>query len=101
MQITGDPARDRDALIATSPTRQAANFRAPVLLLHGRADFIVRVEQSERMRDALQRAGKQVRYLDFEDEGHYWANWEPENRQRLLEEVGSFLGEQLGAPAPQ
>lgn len=96
VQVTGDPGRDRDALIATSPMRHATNFRAPVLLIHGRADYIVRVEHSERMRDALQRAGKQVRYVDFEDEGHYWGNWEPENRQRLLEEIGNFVGEHLG-----
>jgi dienelactone hydrolase len=96
VQVIGDPARDRTALDATSPARHADNFRAPVLLIHGRADGIVYVEQSEVMRDALQRAGRQVRYVEFEDEGHYWGNWEPANRQRLLEEIGGFLAEHLG-----
>jgi dienelactone hydrolase len=96
LDVIGDPDRYRDALVAASPARQAGNFRAPVLLIHGRADGIVRVEQSETMRDALQRAGKPVRYLDFEDEGHFWSNWEPANRQRLLEEVGGFVAEHLG-----
>lgn len=96
VQVTGDANRDRDELIAVSPARRADAFRAPVLLLHGRADYTVRVEQSETMRDALRRAGKPVEYIDFEDEGHYWSNWEPANRQRLLEEVDRFLGQHIG-----
>lgn len=98
VHVIGDPSRDREALIAASPARLAANFRAPVLLLHGRADGVVQVEQSERMREALQGAGKPVRYIDFEDEGHYWGNWEPETRQRLLESVDQFLAEHLAPP---
>jgi dipeptidyl aminopeptidase/acylaminoacyl peptidase len=99
VEVAGDPNADRDALIATSPQRHAANFRAPVLLIHGRSDYVVRVEQSEAMRDALRRAGKPVEYLDFEDEGHFWGYWEPENRQRLLETVDRFLDQHIGAPA--
>ena len=94
--VTGDANADRDALIATSPARHAENFTAPVLLIHGRDDYTVRVEQSEAMRDALRRAGKQVEYLDFEHEGHYWSYWEPENRQRMLETVGRFLSQNNG-----
>jgi dipeptidyl aminopeptidase/acylaminoacyl peptidase len=94
--LVGDPNRDRDALIATSPARHAANFRAPVLLIHGRADYIVQVDQSETMRGALRRAGKPVEYVDFEHEGHFWPWWEPENRQRMLEEIERFLGQHLG-----
>jgi dipeptidyl aminopeptidase/acylaminoacyl peptidase len=97
VEVTGDANADRQALIATSPARHAANFTAPVLLIHGRADYTVRVEQSETMRDALRRAGKPVQYIDFEDEGHYWAYWEPENRQRMLEEIDRFLGQHIGA----
>jgi dienelactone hydrolase len=97
VEVAGDPNADRDALIATSPARHAGNFTAPVLLIHGRDDYIVRVEQSETMRDALRRAGKPVEYLDFPDEGHYWHNWEPENRQRLLETIDRFLDQHIGA----
>lgn len=96
VQITGDPNRDRDALLAVSPARHAENFRAPVLLIHGRRDGIVRVEQSEAMRDALRRAGKTVEYIDFEDEGHYWNNWEEPNRRRLMEEIDRFLAAHIG-----
>jgi dipeptidyl aminopeptidase/acylaminoacyl peptidase len=97
VEVTGDANADRDALIATSPARHAANFTAPVLLIHGRADYTVRVEQSETMRDALRRAGKPVEYLDFEDEGHHWAYWEPSHRQTMLETVDRFLGQHIGA----
>ena len=68
-----------------------------MLLIHGRDDYTVRVEQSERMRDALRRAGKTVSYVEFEHEEHYWSNWEPENRQRMLEEIDRFLGQNLAA----
>lgn len=96
VEVAGDPNADREALIATSPARHAANFTAPVLLIHGREDYIVRVEQSEAMRDALRRAGKPVEYLDFEDEGHYWPNWEPSHRQQMLETVDRFLDQHIG-----
>lgn len=96
VSIIGDPNRDRDALAATSPARHAANFQAPVLLIHGRRDSIVHVEQSETMRDSLRRAGRAVEYIDFENEGHYWGNWEEANRQRLLEEVDRFLAANIG-----
>lgn len=95
IEVIGDANRDRDALIAASPARLVQNIRAPVLLLHGRADYTVLVEQSETMRDAMRRAGKPVEYIDFQDEGHYWSNWEPANRQRLLEEIDRFLGQHM------
>lgn len=95
VDLTGDPNRDRDALAAMSPARHAENFRAPVLLLHGKDDFTVQITQSETMRDALQRAGRSVRLVEFEHEGHYFAVWRPENRQRLLEEIETFLAQHL------
>jgi dipeptidyl aminopeptidase/acylaminoacyl peptidase len=49
----GDPRTDMDRLIAFSPARRAAEIRAPVLLLHGRRDGVVPVEQSELMAEAL------------------------------------------------
>ena len=49
----GNPQTDMDRLIAFSPARRAAEIKAPVLLLHGRRDGVVPVEQSELMADAL------------------------------------------------
>jgi hypothetical protein len=27
----------------------------------------------------------------------YWRNWEPANRQRMLEEIDRFIGQHIGA----
>lgn len=105
-RLIGDPARDREALLAVSPARQVAAARAPILLIHGSDDWTVPIEQSEIMRDALQRAGKPVEYLRIEHENHFWSTWEPENRQLMLASVERFLLANLGpgvtppAPAP-
>lgn len=94
-RVIGDPSADRDALNAVSPARQVQNIRAPVLLIHGEIDGVVPVEQSERMRDALNGAGRQTQLIEIEDEGHFWGNWSRENRQRLLEETDRFLAQHL------
>jgi dipeptidyl aminopeptidase/acylaminoacyl peptidase len=49
---------DRSQLKATSPSRLAEQFRAPVLLIHGTLGRSVPYEQSETMADALKSAGK-------------------------------------------
>lgn len=93
-QVIGDPNRDRDELIAMSPARHTENFRAPVLLIHGSDDYTVRIEQSETMRNALQRAGREVRFVRVEHEPHYF--YEPANRRRLLEEIEAFVAQHIG-----
>jgi len=85
----GDPSADRDALIAASPARRAQEFRAPVLLMHGELDGIVRVEQSRIMRDALKAAKKSVDYFEAVAEGH--PLWREENNaimtHRMLDHI--------------
>ena len=70
----------------------------PVLLIHGTQDDIVLASQSELMRDAMQRAGKDVRYLPLAGEGHSWHEWSFANRRRLLTETDAFLTQHIGAP---
>ncbi|MCC5996843.1 MAG: S9 family peptidase [Oceanicaulis sp.] len=59
----GDPRTDMDRLIAFSPARRAGEIRAPVLLLHGRRDGIVPIEQSETMDAALTAAGAEHSFI--------------------------------------
>lgn len=94
-RLVGDPNEDRDALIAVSPARQAANVRIPILLIHGEEDEVVPLEQSELMRDALARAGRETQLITIEDAGHSWSQWRREDRQRLLEETDRFLARHL------
>jgi dipeptidyl aminopeptidase/acylaminoacyl peptidase len=90
----GDPRENRDALIAASPARHAANVRAPVLMVHGEDDSIVLLRQSELMEDALTRAGKQVRLVRLPG-GHSWYAWTLADRITLYRELESFLAQHL------
>lgn len=57
-RMLGGPATERPAVAAAaSPVTYARPDAPPVLLLHGDADSIVRLDQSVRLRDALVAAG--------------------------------------------
>ncbi len=58
------------ALDAISPVKLAGRADAPVLLIHGRDDSVVPIEQSREMRDALQSAHKEVEMLELPSEDH-------------------------------
>jgi len=48
---------------AISPARFAEQADAPVLLIHGKDDTVVPIEQSERMASALKHADKPYDYI--------------------------------------
>jgi dipeptidyl aminopeptidase/acylaminoacyl peptidase len=96
-EAIGDPSADRARLVAASPRQQVASITAPILLIHGERDDITLASQSSRMRDALQRAGKNVRYVEIPSIYHPWDGWTTANARTLLEEMDRFLGEHIGA----
>ncbi|HKR33404.1 MAG TPA: S9 family peptidase [Steroidobacteraceae bacterium] len=85
----GDPAADAAALQAASPRLHAAEIRIPILLIHGDADNIVPIEQSQLMHKALKKAGKNVRLTTYKMEGH--GGWSQENALQNLEEIITFF----------
>jgi dipeptidyl aminopeptidase/acylaminoacyl peptidase len=87
---------DRDRLKATSPSRLAAQFRAPVLLLHGTLDRSVPFEQSESMADALRSEGRRFRFVKQEGGDHHLSG--QAQRTEFYREIETFLAEHL-APA--
>lgn len=87
--------KDRDMLNENSPVRLAANFQAPVLLMHGKDDRVVDVKQSRDMKRALERADKAVTYIEFESGDHYLSLYA--NRLRFLQETEEFLGDCLNS----
>ncbi len=95
-RVIGDPSADKERLLLKSPARQAAAFRAPVLLLHGTDDQIVPVRQSRIMEKALKQAGRPVRYVEIKGAGH--GSWDEESNTKLLSEIETFLDKNL-APA--
>jgi dienelactone hydrolase len=84
----------QEALKTASPTEHAAAFNTPVLLGHGDLDQRVNVRHSRRMADVLNKAAKNVQYLEFEDEIHGFLL--QENRLRWYAALETFLAEHIG-----
>jgi dipeptidyl aminopeptidase/acylaminoacyl peptidase len=61
-------AADREK---ASPHLSAANFKTPMLVIHGELDFRVPVSEGMQMFTALQRQGVPSKLLLFPDEGHW------------------------------
>lgn len=78
----------------TSPVENADKIKVPVLLMHGRKDFNVPVEHSERMERALKHAGKRVEAIYLENADHYFAA--ATDRLAWLTALERFLGENIG-----
>jgi dipeptidyl aminopeptidase/acylaminoacyl peptidase len=85
----GAEHRSDEALAALSPLTHATEVRIPVLLIHGRDDTVVPIDQSRLMAQALQRAGKPVKLVELKGEDH-WLSLE-ETRLRTLIETVAFL----------
>lgn len=88
-KVMGDPKSQADKLEAISPARFAANFQAPVLLIHGKDDTIVPVKQSKLMYKALQKLGKPVEFITLDGEDH-WLSTSP-TRLQMLTAIEKFL----------
>jgi dipeptidyl aminopeptidase/acylaminoacyl peptidase len=60
---------DRKLMGEISPVQNAAHIGIPALFIHGRKDYTVPAEHTERMVEAMQKAGKtaEVLYLDEAD----------------------------------
>ena len=89
LKSIGDPKQEQAAIDAISPQLRASEIRIPVLLMHGTADEIVPPKQSEEMRKALEKAGKSVKYIEFEGQSH--SGWDTEDEIRQIEEAIAFL----------
>ena len=72
-----------------SPVKLAEQAGAPILLLHGRDDSVVPIDQSRIMANALRRAGKPVEFVELEGEDHWLSRGD--TRQRMLTETVAFL----------
>jgi dipeptidyl aminopeptidase/acylaminoacyl peptidase len=87
-------ADDRDTIEAASPRRLVNRVKAPILLMHGRDDTVVRFEQSSSMASALKSAGKNVKLVELRGEDHWLSK--TATRQQMLTELEAFLQEHLG-----
>jgi dipeptidyl aminopeptidase/acylaminoacyl peptidase len=84
VSFAGDPI-----LAKLSPVYLAARADAPILLVHGKDDTVVPIEQSESMDRALTRARKPHELIEIDGEDH-WLTREA-GRIQLLNACTSFL----------
>jgi dipeptidyl aminopeptidase/acylaminoacyl peptidase len=78
-----------DVYRARSPLTRAADIKAPLLLLHGSADEVVPVAQSEALAQAMRANGQPVELHVYDGEGHGWRK--PGTVADELQRVEAFL----------
>jgi dipeptidyl aminopeptidase/acylaminoacyl peptidase len=88
------PLDDEEFLKSRSPLFKVEHIKVPLLIAQGANDRRVKKEESEQIVAACKKAGKDVTYLLFKDEGHGLRR--PENRMKYYEAVERFLAKHLG-----
>jgi acetyl esterase/lipase len=75
-----------------SPVTHVSKNSAPFLIFHGSQDFLVPLDQSQRLHDALKRAGAEVK-LVVVDDGHGFRK--KENQELFFQETRAFFARHL------
>jgi dipeptidyl aminopeptidase/acylaminoacyl peptidase len=92
--LIGDLKTDAAQLAATSPLKQAAKIKRPVLMAYGEEDLRVPLPHGTKMRDALRAAGNQdVEWVQYPLEGHGFNL--TKNNVDLWTRAEAFLGKHL------
>ncbi|HEY5759088.1 MAG TPA: S9 family peptidase [Steroidobacter sp.] len=86
-------SRTSPEVISKSPSRAAANVRAPILLLHGVNDSVAPVAQSREMATALKSLAKTHTLIELPGEDHWLSR--SDSRTRVLTEMETFLARYL------
>lgn len=89
----GDRVKDAELLAASSAVDKADRIKAPLLLAHGARDRRVPIENAEIMLAALRKAGKNVEWVRYADEGHGF--FYDQNRFDYYRKVEAFLAKHL------
>ncbi|WP_020653227.1 S9 family peptidase [Massilia niastensis] len=66
----GDPVKDKDLLVATSPLFHAHHIRTPLIVIQGANDPRVIKPESDEIVEAARKNQVEVEYVVFPDEGH-------------------------------
>ncbi len=88
-EVIGDSKADIDKLRTISPVNFASSFQAPVLLIHGKDDTVVPIDQSKRMYKALKKAKKPVEFTTLKGEDHWLST--SSTRLQMLKAISDFL----------
>lgn len=90
----GSRFRDGDALDAVSPVKLPSQAGPPILLIHGKDDTVVPLEQSRQMHNALNAAGKSHEYVVLEGEDHWLST--SATRTEMLRTSIEFIDQHIG-----
>lgn len=82
------------------PYLRQKEITQPLLIMHGRRDTRVDVEETELMVKALRKHDTQVEAVYFPNAGHTDNEWSTDDKVRRLNEMAAFLGKFLAAGAP-
>lgn len=89
----GDPVKDIDVLVATSPLFHAEEIRKPLLVVQGANDPRVTKAESDEIVEAVKKHNVPVEYVVFSDEGHSFTKKKNqiEANRRILEFLDKYL----------
>lgn len=77
-----------------NPANHVANFKVPMLVIHGQQDFRIPVEQGIALFTANQRKGVPSQFLYFPDENHWVLK--PQNSVQWHDTVNAWLKKYIG-----
>jgi dipeptidyl aminopeptidase/acylaminoacyl peptidase len=89
----GDPAKDKDFLVATSPLFHAAQIRKPLMVIQGANDPRVIKPESDEIVEAVRNNKVDVEYVVFPDEGHGFSK--KKNQAEASAKILAFLDKYL------
>jgi acetyl esterase/lipase len=92
--LGGTADEKADVYRRASPLTYAGKNAPPFLFVHGTADDIVPMQQSEAMVKKLRQAGVSARLIEVVGEGHGWG-WSHEHRLTSLADMMDFFDENL------
>lgn len=95
--FTRSLGEDMEVLAKTSPAKRAAEVNIPVMLVHGKSDSNVGMNQFRAMDAALRDAGNPADTFLGAGEGHGFSN--PKNITELYNRIEVFLGKYIGPGA--
>jgi dipeptidyl aminopeptidase/acylaminoacyl peptidase len=98
-ELVGDREKDAAQFEATSPLKQAARIKRPLLLAHGTDDVRVPFPHYIKMRSALQEAKANAEFVEYAGEGHAWSTLK--TRLDFWGRVEKFLDKNIGQNAHQ
>ncbi len=92
-EFNGTPWQKGSLYEKWSPSRLAANFKTPMLIVHGERDYRVPYTQGLQIFTALQRQGIKSKLLFFPDEDHFVRK--PQNARLWWQTVHGWFAEFL------